>query len=242
MKIQFSISILITLTLLTITQVDAEELNFSSDLIRKFPVKGIDVSHHQNLIDWKKIKDQNISFVIIKSTEGKYYKDPKFKENWRNAQSNGLITGAYHFFNYCRSGSDQAINFIRTVPNTGQILPPAVDLKLGGNCKNKLSDKQKLKKLKTYLKEIEIAYQCPPVIYIMDEEFQSYYIKNLKRYPIWLQSYDTTPDFEKPNRYAFWQFSNTGILDGINGYVDLNIFAGSKQEFKQSLCGIKQKK
>ena len=44
-------------------------------------IKGIDVSHHQGNIDWKKVKKSrpNLAFVYVKCTEGKDYVDPRFK-------------------------------------------------------------------------------------------------------------------------------------------------------------------
>ncbi|AQT43495.1 lysozyme [Bartonella apihabitans] len=62
-----------------------------------YPVRGIDVSHHQGEIDWHKIKSQNISFAYIKATEGGDFKDPQFKKNWDHALEAGLRVGAYHF-------------------------------------------------------------------------------------------------------------------------------------------------
>jgi hypothetical protein len=42
---------------------------------RTYPVKGIDVSHYQDVIDWKSIAESGISFVFVKATEGMTLKD-----------------------------------------------------------------------------------------------------------------------------------------------------------------------
>ena len=46
---------------------------------------GIDVSHHQGTIDWKKVKQAQpeLEFVYVKCSEGKTYVDPQFIVNAR---------------------------------------------------------------------------------------------------------------------------------------------------------------
>jgi lysozyme len=48
----------------------------------KYPIRGIDVSHHQGGIDWLAVKASNTRFAYIKATEGASFRDPKFSENW----------------------------------------------------------------------------------------------------------------------------------------------------------------
>ena len=49
---------------------------------RIYPVKGIDVSHYQEVIDWKSIAENDISFVFVKATEGMSLKDKLFTRNY----------------------------------------------------------------------------------------------------------------------------------------------------------------
>ena len=101
----------------------------------EFPIVGIDVSHHQGVIRWEELRTEDISFVIVKATEGGDYKDPLFKTNWTKSKEEGYETGAYHFYRICKDGKEQAKNFIETVPNEPDNLPPTIDLEFGGNCK-----------------------------------------------------------------------------------------------------------
>ncbi|MFW6328322.1 MAG: GH25 family lysozyme [Bacteroidota bacterium] len=48
----------------------------------KYPVQGIDVSHHQGLIRWDSIDTSKVKFVFNKATEGANFKDKRFKYNW----------------------------------------------------------------------------------------------------------------------------------------------------------------
>lgn len=82
----------------------------------RYPVRGVDVSHHQGKIDWSKVAGDNVAFAYMKATEGGDWKDRKFLENWKAAREAGIATGAYHFFTLCRPGKDQAENFLATLP------------------------------------------------------------------------------------------------------------------------------
>ena len=48
---------------------------------RRYDLQGIDVSHFQGNVDWKKMEEQGISFSYIKATEGSSYVDPMFESN-----------------------------------------------------------------------------------------------------------------------------------------------------------------
>ena len=68
-----------------------------------FGVVGVDVSHHQDDIDWPKVSQSNVRFAYIKATEGGDYVDPKFTDNWKQARAAGLAVGVYHFFKIGRA-------------------------------------------------------------------------------------------------------------------------------------------
>ncbi len=64
---------------------------------------GIDVSRYQKHIFWNAVSamsDQNlnISFALIKATEGTDLLDKRFANNWEEAARNRMIRGAYHYF------------------------------------------------------------------------------------------------------------------------------------------------
>ena len=68
--------------------------------IRESDVVGVDVSEYQDVIDMNELARQNISFVIIRATEGSSLVDARFAENWGNAHHSSLTAGAYHFFSF----------------------------------------------------------------------------------------------------------------------------------------------
>jgi lysozyme len=71
---------------------------------------GIDVSGHQGVVDYDKVKAAGISFVIAKATEGHTYIDPYYWANKKAIKAAGLIPGAYHFLRPLNGGNvaDQA--------------------------------------------------------------------------------------------------------------------------------------
>ena len=81
--------------------------------LRQYPVKGIDVSHHNGTIDWRAVADDGVKFAYIKATEGKDFQDDRFITNCREATAAGIVCGAYHYFRLGTPGLEQAQNFIR---------------------------------------------------------------------------------------------------------------------------------
>ena len=58
---------------------------------------GIDVSHHQGLIDWSQVAGSGQRFAFAKATEGSTFVDPNYAFNKSEAEMAGIVFGAYHF-------------------------------------------------------------------------------------------------------------------------------------------------
>ena len=103
---------------------------------KRYPVRGVDVSHYQGTIDWPVLAAQDLDFAYIKATEGSSHTDEKFAENWEAAKDTGLRIGAYHFFSFDSPGESQLKHFTETVPAFRQMLPPVVDFEFYGDKKD----------------------------------------------------------------------------------------------------------
>ena len=62
----------------------------------EYTIRGIDVSHYQEKIDWLRLRNANmgadpVTFVIIKATEGVSLMDDRFNDNFYQARRNGFI-------------------------------------------------------------------------------------------------------------------------------------------------------
>ena len=187
-----------------------------------YPEQGIDVSHHQGQIDWTGLPAQGVDFAYIKATEGGDHVDRRFAQNWRAAADAGVKRGAYHFFTLCRSGAEQALNFINTVPADPTALPPVVDLEYLGNCSERPRMVDVQSELGAFIVLVEARYKTKVVLYLTEEFDDAYAISARFDRPLWLRSLVLEPDFgARP--WALWQASNFRRLDGIDGRVDWNV-------------------
>ncbi|ESY40729.1 lysozyme [Mesorhizobium sp. LNJC380A00] len=190
-----------------------------------YPVRGIDVSHHQGEIDWRRVAADDVAFAVIKATEGGDHVDDAFAKNLREARAAGLAVGAYHFFTFCRPGADQAKNFIAVVPHDQPLLPPVVDIEFGGNCPQRPSPEQLSAELQAFLGPVEAAFGKPAIIYLTDEAEDAYAGQMAVRQR-WLRSLAFKPS---EDGWIYWQYHNMGRVDGIEGDVDLNVLQGGQQ-------------
>ncbi|GAB6008598.1 glycoside hydrolase family 25 protein [Dysgonomonas reticulitermitis] len=199
----------------------------------EYPVQGIDISHHQQKIDWPVLDKQAVQFVFIKATEGGNHKDSLFQENWRRARDNDIPAGAYHFFTFCKAGEEQARNYIHYVPRDSIDLPPIVDLEYAGNCRMQNRKEDLIHEISVYLDIIEDHYRKKAIIYTTNEFYKNYMENQFPDNPVWIRDILSKPNLPDGRDWLFWQYTNRGRLEGIKTVVDLNAFAGNKAEFKK---------
>ncbi|MBI3561807.1 MAG: glycoside hydrolase family 25 protein [Gammaproteobacteria bacterium] len=200
---------------------------------KRFPLRGIDVSHHQGKIDWNALPAEHAHFIFIKATEGGDHKDRRFKTNWDNAYRYGLARGAYHFFTFCKAGKQQAENFIATVPVEEKMLPPVIDIEYGGNCKSRPEREGLLRELREFAVEVEQVYRRKPIFYVTEEIYADYLRGEITDYPVWIRDIYFEPSFSDRSGWLFWQYANRGRIKGIQGPVDLNVFNGDAAALEQ---------
>ncbi|WP_227509900.1 glycoside hydrolase family 25 protein [Acinetobacter sp. NCu2D-2] len=194
-----------------------------------YPIQGFDVSHHQKEIDWKKISPQKYRFVYLKATEGGDFKDTKFQQYWLEARERGFLVGAYHFYRLCRDGQVQAENFIATVPNKTDALPPVIDLEYDSNCINTYSKEQLLAEIQIIHDAFKKHYGKQPIFYTSKAFYNIVLAGSFQDVPLWVREYKGLPDLKDQPKWHFWQHTNQGKISGISTPVDLNVFYGSEQ-------------
>ena len=209
---------------------------FGIDMPVDYAIHGIDVSRHQSLIAWDdvkamQVKNIKIGFVFIKATEGIQNVDDQFKKNWAAAKKADIPRGAYHFFTPSRSGKAQAENFIETVKLDRGDLPPVLDIEQI----NGISIPKLQQGISDWLVMVEAHYHVNPIIYTNAFFYTSFLGEKFNGYPLWV-AYYLVNDTPRINRtWIFWQHNETGQVNGIDAYVDFNVFNGDSVAFKKLL-------
>ena len=204
---------------------------------RTFPVHGIDISRYNAKIDWKAAKRAGVEFVFIKVTEGKNDVDRKFRRHWKEARLAGVARSAYHFYYFCATPEAQARNYIRNVPKSWTSLPPVLDLEWNHHsptCKRKPKRKEVVRITKKWLSIIEKHYGQKPIIYLPINFYRDNFNRGeLKGYQYWLRSVRAHPKHRFGNHpFTFWQYSGTGRITGHRGEMDLNVFNGTREDWR----------
>ena len=203
-----------------------------------FSIHGIDVSHYQGNIRWQRVAEaridgQPVTFVIIKATEGKSILDVNFNENFYQAREYGLIRGAYHYFSPVVDGRTQAEYYLHQVHLDEGDLPPVLDIE---ECGTLTSEGLRYEALQ-WLRTVEERYHTTPIIYT-GLRFRQQHLDTpeFQRYPFWIAHY-YVPKLGYKGPWRFWQHTDLGHVDGIQGPVDLNIYNGSMYELRKLTIG-----
>ena len=193
---------------------------------------GIDVSSHNGEIDWNAVAASGVRFAFIRvgfrgyGTDGSLNLDTRFAENIRGAKAAGIKVGAYFY--------SQAISPAEAVEEANLVLDAIRGISLDYPV---VYDWEvvSLKTARTYGLPSETLTDCMqafceriaeegyrPMLY-----FNKYIatqrcdLERLTAYDFWYAQYAERPTLRCP--YTVWQYSSTGEVPGIRGYVDLNI-------------------
>lgn len=203
----------------------------------KYVVRGVDVSHHNSFINWNQLREENITFVYLKSAEGDSHKDRDYLKNYRLAKKAGLKVGTYHFYTFGMDGEQQAEHFIRSSNVHSQDLVPAIDVE-HSSINQSSRDKKFLKRTILELKRLEQTlfehYGMHPILYTNKECYKKYIKGRFPKNPIWICDLHSEPGDDYEN-WIIWQFSHTGQVDGVIGDIDLNYYRYSFSEFQKLL-------
>lgn len=193
---------------------------------------GIDVSHHQSVINWEevkkmKVRDVSLKFAVIKATEGLTRVDWQFRRNWRKSREAGIPRGAYHFFLATKSGVKQARNFINTVTLAKGDFPPVLDVEETYGVR---TADVKLR-VREFLDTVEKHYGVKPIIYTNVDFYNRHLGPEFDDYPLWVAHYIRKDRPRIGREWLFWQHSEKGRVNGITEAVDFNVFNGDSAKF-----------
>ena len=196
------------------------------DVIRNMPSRdasapydGIDISSYQGYIDWNKVSsDKNIRFVYIKASEGATYHSPHYTHNLTQARRNGMLVGSYHYLTSSSTIDEQFNNFSTYALKSVQDLVPMLDVEVRGDW----SRSQLIDSVSKFCQLIEHHYGMQPMIYSTMEFYNKNLTPHFNKHLLYIGRYSKEPpEINWEGKYTIWQFSETGIIPGIDAYVDL---------------------
>jgi len=192
---------------------------------------GIDVNSHNGPLNWAKVA-KHVRFVYAKATEGTYYTNPDFTNQYNGPYRHGVIRGAYHFAIPGKSsGATQAVYFLKHGggwSRDGRTLPGAVDLEpnpYGRECYG-LSKRQMTSWTWDFVNAYHRYTGVYPVIYTSATWWKACTgnAQGFSAYdPLWIASYGRSSGSVTGYRtFTFWQYSKQGSLPG-----DQDVFNGT---------------
>lgn len=193
-------------------------------------IHGLDISHHQKIIDWDKAKESGLSFVFVKATEGIDYLDSMFVFNWTTLEKEGIIRGAYHFYVSDDDPVKQAEWFVQNVGSFENTLPPVVDVERAGH--EHVTHEIYLKRLMECLEYLEVLTGRRPIIYSSPHFAEKYLTQeDIGKFELWIAEYEVDaptipqPWQQKEPGWRFWQYTFQDTVPGVPARVDRNVFA-----------------
>lgn len=221
-------------TLIVKDKINSSSYNPSSkylkDIIKNYKTNkneiGIDVSTWQGDIDFNKVKEDGASFVMIRigfghNNRNENVLDNKFLQNIKNAKKAGLKVGIY-FYSYAeneKQAKDQANWIIKTLNNEKLDLPIAFDWEDWEEFNNYNLSFIDLNNMAKVFFDILNEKGYETMLYGSATYLN--HIWDTTNYKIWLAHYTTKTDYS--NKYDMWQLTSSGVVNGIDGNVDINI-------------------
>lgn len=188
---------------------------------RKF---GIDVSAWQGDVDFEAVKNAGCDFVIIRM--GYFYDEIKpddwYAENIRKAREAGLEVGVYFYTTLNTADGVKELAEYISEQLDGQELdfPVAFDWEEFTTFQEHGLSIHGLNELfNLFCSEME-NYGYSGMLYSSKNFLNNFWINNYEQ-PVWLAHFVDETDYT--GDYFMWQGSSTGLIDGIDGYVDMNV-------------------
>ncbi len=192
---------------------------------------GIDVSSHQQEVDWQAVAADGIDFAMLRLgrrgyTEGGLFPDETFEKNLQGALDAGLEVGVYFFSQAvsAQEAEEEAAYVLEALDGRTLAFPVAFDWEsIPGEAArtDSLDGEEMTRCAVAFCKRIADGGYRPAVYFNQTQGYLRYDLRELSEYELWLAEDGDTPDFYY--HFDLWQYSQSGQVDGIQGSVDLNL-------------------
>ncbi len=205
-------------------------MTYSENGIVKSQV-GIDVSEHQGNIDWNAVASDGIRFAFVRVgnrgiTEGTISADNRYTANLTGARAAGLRVGVY-FYSQATSvaeAREEADFVLGLLGGEALELPIAFDHErdLTQYARGNDVDRETLTAAAVAFCERVEAAGYASMVYGNRSDMARYDLSDLGNRNIWFAEYDAAyPSLN--TTFSLWQYSNNGVVNGIDGSVDMDI-------------------
>ena len=186
---------------------------------------GIDVSHWQGDINFKKVKEAGVEFAYIRIGRGNGIgKDPvldeKFERNIEGFNKVGIPVGIYYYSNSNSvKDSEKEVKWIlKNIKKYKVDLEIVFDWEDFNNFQEYDLSFYDLNEIAKAFKEKVEENDYKYLLYSSKNNLETMWNSNQ---PVWLAHY--TKQTTYPGKYKVWQLCDDGKVDGIKGHVDLDI-------------------
>ncbi len=217
---------------------DGAEVDFAEIKNKKGKQNGIDVSKWQGKIDWQKVKNAGIDFAIIRigyrAENGQLYRDGNADYNIQQAQKVGILVGIYFFStainqNEAKEEAQWTVSAIKGYKISYPVVYDCEGFKNNNSRMYSLTATQRTQNAISFLKVIEKSgYDA--MFYGSKSDLTDGTAFNTaeiaQKYKIWIAQYKNPPypQSQKPDydgRYDMWQYTNKGVVSGVEGDCDM---------------------
>ena len=178
--------------------------------------KGIDVSKYQGAVNWSAVKNAGYSFAFIKAGSAKSGLDPYYAVNMAGATAAGMKVGVY-IYSYATTveGAMTEAQFAIAAMEPYSVSYPVV-YDLEDSIHKNMSPDQLAALTVAFCSTVQQAGYYPMVY-----SSKNWMVGKIAATPYdkWIAQYNTVCEYPNP---AFWQYSSSGVVAGINGSVDVN--------------------
>lgn len=187
--------------------------------------EGVDVSSHQRDVSWSTLWGAGTKWAYTKATEGTYYKNPYFTQQYDGPYAAGMIRGSYHFATPdTTSGKTQADYFVDHGggwSKDGKTLPGVLDIEwnpYGASCYGK-SKSGMVSWIKDFLNRYKARTGRSAVIYTATnwwKDCTGNYSGFASSHPLWIARYASTPGTLPAgwSTHTMWQYTSSGKTVG----------------------------
>lgn len=211
---------------------DTGFMSYLDDGVKSY--MGIDVSIYQGEIDWKKVKEAGVDFVIIRCgfrgyVTGTVNEDANFKANLKGAKNAGLKVGIYFFSQALNveEALEEAEFCLRLVEGYDLEYPIIYDWEVvidkdGDTPRTAYIQPDVLtNNALVFAERVRLGGYTPAIYANKKTAIWKYDLSRLEGIDIWLAEYSDSPTYFYD--FAMWQYSSKGKVPGISGNVDMNI-------------------